>query len=79
MRFLIAWFLKRDLTRCSRTGRAVRKPCHKPGQRKNRIPDTLVAASSPFTDSRSSIKRVWQQNLGLGRFSHEIAGGGRVG
>ena len=30
--------LKRDLAACLRTGLAVRQPCRKAGQRKNRIP-----------------------------------------
>ncbi len=39
--------LKRDLTRCLRTGRAVRKPCRKPGQRKNRIPNMINISERP--------------------------------
>ena len=39
--------LKRDLTRYLRTGRAVRKPCRKPGQRKNRIPNMINVSERP--------------------------------
>ena len=39
--------LKRELTRYLRTGRAVRKPCRKPGQRKNRIPNMINISERP--------------------------------
>ena len=38
--------LKRDLTRYLRTGRAVRRPSRKVGQRKNRIPNMINIAES---------------------------------
>jgi transposase, IS30 family len=39
--------LKRDLTRCLRTGRAVRRPSRKVGQRKNRIPNMINISERP--------------------------------
>jgi IS30 family transposase len=33
--------LRRDLTRCLRTGRALRRPRRRPGQRRNQIPDMI--------------------------------------
>ena len=39
--------LKRDLTRYLRTGRAVRRPSRKVGQRKNRIPNMINIAERP--------------------------------
>jgi hypothetical protein len=39
--------LKRELTRCLRTGRAVRRPSRKVGQRKNRIPNMINLAERP--------------------------------
>jgi len=39
--------LKPDLTRYLRTGRVVRKPCRKPGQRKNRIPNMINISERP--------------------------------
>jgi IS30 family transposase len=39
--------LKQQLTRRLRTGRAVRKPCRKPGQRKNRIPNMINISQRP--------------------------------
>jgi transposase, IS30 family len=39
--------LKHQLTRCLRTGRAVRRPSRKVGQRKNRIPNMINIAERP--------------------------------
>ncbi|MFP5018996.1 transposase, partial [Paenarthrobacter ureafaciens] len=39
--------LKRDLTVCLRTGRAIRQPCRKAGQRKNRIPGMINISERP--------------------------------
>ena len=39
--------LKRDLTRYLSTGRAVRRPSRKVGQRKNRIPNMINIAERP--------------------------------
>lgn len=39
--------LKRDLAACLRTGRALRQPCRKAGQRKNRIPGMINISERP--------------------------------
>jgi len=39
--------LRRELTRHLRTGRALRRPCRAPGQRKNRIPDMVNISARP--------------------------------
>jgi IS30 family transposase len=39
--------LKRDVTACLRTGRAVRRPPRKAGQRKNRVPDMINISERP--------------------------------
>jgi IS30 family transposase len=39
--------LRRDLARCLRTGRALRRPCRQSGQRKNRIPDMINISQRP--------------------------------
>lgn len=49
--------LKRDLTRCLRTGRAVRKPSRKPGQRKNRIPEMINISERPPEAERPTSQR----------------------
>jgi IS30 family transposase len=39
--------LRRDLAKCLRTGRALRQPGRKAGERKNRIPDTINSSQRP--------------------------------
>ena len=52
--------LKRDLTRCLRTGRAVRKPCRKPGQRKNRIPNMINVSDRPAEAEDRAVPGHWE-------------------
>ena len=52
--------LKRDLTRYLRTGRAVRKPCRKPGQRKNRIPNMINVAERPAEAEDRAVPGHWE-------------------
>ena len=58
--------LKRDLTRCLRTGRAVRKPCRKPGQRKNRIPNMINIAERPAEAADRAVPGHWEGDLIIG-------------
>jgi len=58
--------LKRDLTRCLRTGRAVRKPCRKPGQRKNRIPNMINVAERPAEADDRAVPGHWEGDLIIG-------------
>ena len=59
--------LKRDLTRYLRTGRAVRKPCRKPGQRKNRIPDMINVSERPAEADDRAVPGHWEGDLIIGR------------
>ena len=59
--------LKRDLTRCLRTGRAVRKPCRKPGQRKNRIPNMINVSERPAEADDRAVPGHWEGDLIIGR------------
>jgi transposase, IS30 family len=52
--------LKRDLTRYLRTGRAVRKPCRKPGQRKNRIPNMINVSDRPVEADDRAVPGHWE-------------------
>jgi IS30 family transposase len=52
--------LKRDLTRCLRTGRAVRKPCRKPRQRKNRIPNMINISERPAEADDRAVPGHWE-------------------
>jgi transposase, IS30 family len=58
--------LKRDLTRCLRTGRAVRKPCRKPGQRKNRIPHMINVSERPAEADDRAVPGHWEGDLIIG-------------
>ena len=59
--------LKRDLTRYLRTGRAVRKPCRKPGQRKNRIPNMINIADRPAEAADRAVPGHWEGDLIIGQ------------
>jgi IS30 family transposase len=52
--------LKRDLTRCLRTGRAVRRPSRKVGQRKNRIPNMINIAERPAEAEDRAVPGHWE-------------------
>ena len=58
--------LKRDLTRYLRTGRAVRKPCRKPGQRKNRIPNMINVSERPAEADDRAVPGHWEGDLIIG-------------
>ena len=58
--------LKHDLTRCLRTGRAVRKPCRKPGQRKNRIPNMINVSERPAEAADRAVPGHWEGDLIIG-------------
>ena len=59
--------LKRDLTACLRTGRAVRRPCRKAGQRKNRVPDMINISERPKEVEDRAVPGDWEGDLIIGK------------
>ena len=55
--------LKHELTRCLRTGRAVRRPSRKVGQRKNRIPNMINIAERPAEADDRAVPGHWEGDL----------------
>jgi IS30 family transposase len=55
--------LRRDLTRCLRTGRALRRPCRQPGQRKNRIPDMINISERSAEAADRAVPDHWEGDL----------------
>lgn len=58
--------LKQELTRCLRTGRAVRRPSRKVGQRKNRIPNMVNISERPPIASDRAVPGSWEGDLIIG-------------
>jgi IS30 family transposase len=59
--------LRRDLTRCLRTGRALRRPRRRPGQRRNQIPDMINITERPAEADDRAVPGHWEGDLILGK------------
>jgi IS30 family transposase len=59
--------LRRELTRCLRTGRALRQPGRKTGQRKNRIPDMVNISERPPEATDRAVPGHWEGDLLIGQ------------
>jgi IS30 family transposase len=59
--------LRRELTRCLRTGRAVRKPQRKPGERQSRFVDAMLMISErPAEVTDRAVPGHWEGDLIVG-------------
>jgi IS30 family transposase len=58
--------LRRDLTKCLRSGRALRRPRRRPGQRRNQIPDMINIAERPAGADDRAVPGHWEGDLILG-------------
>jgi IS30 family transposase len=59
--------LRRELTKCLRTGRALRQPGRKTGQRKNRIPNMINIAQRPPEADERAVPGHWEGDLLIGK------------
>ena len=59
--------LRRDLTKCLRSGRALRRPRRRPNQRRNRIPDMINIAERPAEADDRAVPGHWEGDLILGK------------
>ena len=66
--------LRRDLTTCLRTGRALRQPSRKPGQRKNRIPNMINIAERPPEVEDRAVPGDWEGDLIIGKQNQSAIG-----
>ena len=59
--------LRRDLTKCLRTGRALRRPCRQANKRRNRIPDMINITERPAEADDRAVPGHWEGDLILGK------------
>lgn len=66
--------LKHELTRYLRTGRGLRHPSRKTGQRKNRIPDMVNISERPAEASDRAVPGNWEGDLIIGKGNQSAIG-----
>jgi IS30 family transposase len=66
--------LRRDLAVCLRTGRALRRPSRKVGQRKNRIPNMINIVERPAEVEDRAVPGNWEGDLIIGKQNQTAIG-----
>jgi transposase, IS30 family len=66
--------LRRDLTRCLRTGRALRRPCRQANRRRNQIPDMINIAERPAEVEDRAVPGDWEGDLIIGKHNASAIG-----
>ena len=66
--------LRRDLTKCLRTGRALRRPCRQAGKRRNRIPDMINIAERPAEAEDRAVPGHWEGDLIIAKNNQSAIG-----
>ena len=66
--------LRRELTECLRTGRTLRHPGRKSGQRSNRIPDMVNIAERPQEADDRAVPGHWEGDLMIGKNNQTAIG-----
>jgi transposase, IS30 family len=66
--------LRRELTVCLRTGRALRKPARRAGQRQERIKDKVMISERPAEVADRAVPGHWEGDLIVGRNSRSAIG-----
>ncbi|SDS46696.1 Transposase and inactivated derivatives, IS30 family [Microlunatus soli] len=66
--------LEQQVSRCLRTGRALRKPCRKAGQRKNRIPNMINISKRPIDANDRAVPGHLEGDLIIGRRNASAVG-----